>query len=41
LASHITILYDIYLPGGGDQAVWTGGWGHYMLKWPAWCAVCN
>jgi len=22
----IAILYDIYLPGGGSQALWTGGW---------------
>jgi len=28
MAFHIAILYDIYLPGGGSQATWTGGWAH-------------
>jgi len=42
VAFHIAILYDIYLPGGGGQKTWTGGWVHWhILKWPARCVVCG
>jgi len=28
ISFHITIMYNIYLPGGGSQAMWMGGWAH-------------